>query len=156
MVLLAERERAAERKNQSNNPRAPPGPPRHEDDTPRSWSRGSYREFINLLKYLLYLFIIRARRCGPELSRASKQLPLNSSCNGHAECAGVQSDFISLRGSDRAYITRTYIRRLSRAGPLIVPRLWPPRSPSFARFRSISAALRQGFSAFYESRAHER
>lgn len=41
---------------------------------------------------------------------APGQLPLNSSCNGHAECAGVQSDFISLPGlSDRAYITRAFL-----------------------------------------------
>lgn len=84
-----------------------------------------YRELINLLKYLLYLFIIRTLRCGPELSRASKQLPLNSSCNGHAECAGVQSDFISLRGSDRAYITRAFLRRLSRAAPSLFPGYGP-------------------------------
>jgi len=91
------------------------------------WSVASryYRELINLLKYLLYLFIIRTPRCGPELSRASKQLPLNSSCNGHAECAGVQSDFISLRGSDRAYITCAFLRRLSRAAPSLFPGYGP-------------------------------
>lgn len=112
----------------------------------------SYRELINLLKYLLYLFIIRARRCGPELSRASKQLPLNSSCNGHAECAGVQSDFISLRGSDRAYITCTYLRRLSRAVPSLFPgygsrgrslvfALFPPPSePRIQRFLRVARA----------------
>lgn len=102
----------------------PPPPPRRcEDDT--AVAPRYYRELINLLKYLLYLFIIRTPRCGPELSRASKQLPLNSSCNGHAECAGVQSDFISLRGSDRAYITRAFLRRLSRAAPSLFPGYGP-------------------------------
>jgi len=107
---------------------SPWAPPRRADAkmTP-PWSVASryYRELINLLKYLLYLFIIRTPRCGPELSRASKQLPLNSSCNGHAECAGVQSDFISLRGSDRAYITCAFLRRLSRAAPSLFPGYGP-------------------------------
>lgn len=104
-----------------------------------------YRELINLLKYLLYLFIIRTPRCGPELSRASKQLPLNSSCNGHAECAGVQSDFISLRGSDRAYITRAFLRRLSRAAPSLFPGYGPRghlRSFSLYFFRPPSRIQR--------------
>lgn len=103
-------------------------PPRRADAkmTP-PWSAAPryYRELINLLKYLLYLFIIRTPRCGPELNRASKQLPLNSSCNGHAECAGVQSDFISLRGSDRAYITRAFLRRLSQAALSLFPGYGP-------------------------------
>ena len=137
---------------------AQPGTPPRRDakmTPPRSVAPRYYRELINLLKYLLYLFIIRTPRCGPELSRASKQLPLNSSCNGHAECAGVQSDFISLRGSDRAYITRAFLRRLSRAAPSLFPGYglrapWP--SPS-ARFRSISSALRRGFNVFC-GRAH--
>lgn len=103
-------------------------PPRRADakmTPPWSVAARYYRELINLLKYLLYLFIIRTLRCGPELSRASKQLPLNSSCNGHAECAGVQSDFISLRSSDRAYITRAFLRRLSRAAPSLFPGYGP-------------------------------
>jgi len=115
-------------KNQGNNRHSAWIPPRRADvkmTPPWSVAARYYRELINLLKYLLYLFIIRTLRCGPELSRASKQLPLNSSCNGHAECAGVQSDFISLQGSDRAYITRAFLQRLSRAAPSLFPGYGP-------------------------------
>lgn len=118
-----------------------------------------YRELINLLKYLLYLFIIRTPRCGPELSRASKQLPLNSSCNVHAECAGVQSDFISLRGSDRAYITRAFLRRLSRAALSLFPGYGPHghlRPLVFALFLPPSAEDSSAFCARAHAGAHWR
>jgi len=138
------------RKNQSNNGGSIGLRADAKMTPPWFVASGYYQALINLLKYLLYLFIIRTPRCGLELSRASKQLPLNSSCNGHAECAGVQSDFISLRSSDRAYITRARFtggchERFPHCSPVIAP------EAIFVRSFSLYFLCR-GFSVFCDRR----
>lgn len=81
--------------------------------------------------------------------RIVKQLPLNSSCNGHAECARECNQTSSGCGvltghTSRARSSGGCHERFPHCSPLTIPEAHLP----FARFRSISSTLRRGLSVF--------